>query len=196
MNTEGYGNVMNNIKIEGMPEPDSLFPNEERYIAQLQQIFPTYDDLIVFAARMIHSESEMADEIDRQNKLLKEFRQAIQIFAAESKKTSSEAVAMLLEGFADTGNVAAKSILKGIDHHRRRASKSVVAQRIDQKLKPLWIQHCKDALSAEIQISRLADLFEFNGCSVDFKKHIDERTLKRWAKEVGVVLKAGRPAKL
>lgn len=186
---------MSKTKNECVPELNSFFPNEARDIAQLKQVFKTYDDLIVFAARTMHSQSEMANEIERQKKLLNEYQLAINLFATKQEKLSAEAVTGLMEDLAKAENAGAKSILEGINRHRRRTSKHLVSQRIDQRLKPLWMQHCQDVLSAGIQINRLADLFEFNSCSIDFKKNIDERTLKRWAKEVGVFLKPGRPSK-
>ena len=74
--------------------------------------------------------------------------------------------------------------------------KKTVSNRIDQKLKPLWEQHCKKASESGVEISQLKDLFQIEGCSTEFKKHIDERTLRRWAKEsAGIEFKPGRPKK-
>lgn len=79
---------------------------------------------------------------------------------------------------------------------RRRFAKHAVSNREDQQLKPQWEAHCKKAIESGIEIARLNDLFQIEGCNPDFKKNIDVRTLKRWAKEsTGIVFKAGRPKK-
>lgn len=183
-------------KDELLRAEQAFFPNERKYVSQLRTILPNYDDLVVFAARGMHTEVAMAAEIERQRKLLKECQMAFNAFASDNEKLSSEAVRTLLGWLAESGNDGAKAIIKGVDIQKRRLSKSVVSHRIDQRLKPLWEKHCQDALLAGIEISRLADLFAFNNCDPEFKKCVDERTLKRWAKDVGVILKPGRPSKI
>lgn len=186
---------MKNTRIESASDVNSLFPHENEYIAQLRQLFGSYEDLLVFAARLMHTESKLVDEVSRLRCVISDHQQAINVFTSNLDRVSAETVSFLLEGLAASGSIGARSILDGIVRQNSRTSKKVVSQRIDQQLKPLWIQHCKDALSAGIGINRLADLFGFNDCSPSFKKFVDERTLKSWAKDAGLVFKPGRPPK-
>lgn len=74
--------------------------------------------------------------------------------------------------------------------------KKTVSQRKDQQLKPQWEAHCKKAVETGVAIAQLCDLFQIEGCSTDFKRYVDARTLKRWAKEsAGIEFKPGRPKK-
>lgn len=74
--------------------------------------------------------------------------------------------------------------------------KIAVSHRMDQQLKPQWEAHCKNAVKSGKAIAQLDDLFQIEGCSTDFKKHVDARTLKRWAKEAtGIQFKPGRRRK-
>lgn len=83
-----------------------------------------------------------------------------------------------------------------IQQIRSMIGKDSVSHRIDQKLKPLWIEHCKRSVSIGAKIDRLEDLFQISDCLSDFKKNIDARTLKRWAKEsAGINFKPGRKPK-
>ena len=43
-------------------------------------------------------------------------------------------------------------------------AKNAVAQRIDQKLKPVWISHCNDVKNSGVAIARLSDLLSAAGC--------------------------------
>ena len=70
--------------------------------------------------------------------------------------------------------------------------KKAVSNRPDQLLKAGWIAHCKNARLSGIQISRLDDLLQLEGYDPRTTK-ISGRNLKKWAKEVGVKFKAGRP---
>lgn len=82
------------------------------------------------------------------------------------------------------------------DGVKRRFAKNAVANRKDQLLKPMWLAHCKKAVESGRVITQLEGLFQIEGCPTDFKKHVDARTLKRWAKEVaGIEFKPGRPKK-
>lgn len=181
---------------DGEQADELLFPNEKKYVSQLRAAFPNYDDLVVFVARLMHTESAMSDEIERQGRLLREHQMALNIFASGNQKLSLNATKLLLGDLAESGNTSANLINKGVGLQNRRLLKNVVSHRIDQRLKPSWEKHCQNALSAGIGISRLTDLFGFNNCDPEFKRCIDERTLKRWAKSAGVILKPGRPSKI
>jgi hypothetical protein len=79
---------------------------------------------------------------------------------------------------------------------RSEIGKYAVSFREDQQLKPQWQAHCKKAVESGRTIAQLEDFFQIEGCSMDFKKNVDARTLKRWAKEAtGIEFKPGRPKK-
>lgn len=71
---------------------------------------------------------------------------------------------------------------------------NAVSHRDDQKLKPLWIEHCKKAIASNLNINTLDDLLNINGYDPSISK-IAPRTLKAWARLTGITFKAGRPKK-
>jgi hypothetical protein len=87
-----------------------------------------------------------------------------------------------LEGMLELSNIASKN------------AKKVVSCRSDQQQKAGWIEHCENAKKSGINILRLDDLFNIPGYDPLVTK-ISARTLKKWAKEIGIELKAGRPKK-
>lgn len=73
-------------------------------------------------------------------------------------------------------------------------AKRAVAHRPDQQLKPNWIAHCERLVKEGRSIDRLSDLLDVAGYDPALTK-IQSATLRRWASEVGVRFKAGRPKK-
>lgn len=71
---------------------------------------------------------------------------------------------------------------------------NAVSHRDDQKLKPLWIEHCKNAITKNLNINTLDDLLNIDGYDPSISK-IAPRTLKAWARVAGITFKAGRPKK-
>lgn len=69
-----------------------------------------------------------------------------------------------------------------------------VSHRADQVLRPAWEDHCKKIISEGHSVSRLDDMLNIPGYDHEITK-ISPRTLKAWAREAGITLKAGRPKK-
>lgn len=88
----------------------------------------------------------------------------------------------------------AEGRLMSDDDAKTRFAKEAVSFRLDQQLKLGWLEHCKNAKNNGFTINRLDDLLQLEGYVPEVTK-ISERTLKAWAKEAGIELKAGRPKK-
>ena len=73
-------------------------------------------------------------------------------------------------------------------------SKHAISHRADQQQKPGWIEHCKKAKQSGTKISALDDLTNIIGYDPRLLK-VSPRTLKMWAREVGIEFKPGRPKK-
>jgi hypothetical protein len=67
-----------------------------------------------------------------------------------------------------------------------------VSHRSDQRLKPYWLDHCKTALASGVEISTVNDLLNLEGYDPSLAR-ISGQTLRKWAREAGVLFKAGRP---
>ena len=82
------------------------------------------------------------------------------------------------------------------DSESRRAKDSV-ANRIDQKLKPAFLEFCEMVVSEgrHKEIDYLKDLLSIEGCDIEFKKNVDDVSLRKWARTKGIVFKTGRPSK-
>lgn len=84
----------------------------------------------------------------------------------------------------------------GYSEIRSRIARKVVDQRYDQQLKPIWKAHCRRTVKLGLPINTIKDLI--NAPGYDHRmKDIDEPSLKRWAKElgIGIEFKSGRPKK-
>ncbi len=66
-----------------------------------------------------------------------------------------------------------------------------LAHRTDQMLKPGWLDHCRSVIQSGKAISQLADLLDVEGYDSCVTR-LQPRTLKKWAREVGVTFKPGR----
>lgn len=76
-------------------------------------------------------------------------------------------------------------------HDSEKAKRSVSARQ-DQKLKPGWLEHCRKAIDAGIQIERLDDLLNVPGYDQEIVR-IQPSTLRKWAGLAGIAFKPGRP---
>ena len=66
-----------------------------------------------------------------------------------------------------------------------------LAQREDQLLKPGWLEHCRAVIQSGKEIRQLNDLLNTEGYDPRVTR-ITDRTLKSWAKDVGISFKPGR----
>lgn len=71
------------------------------------------------------------------------------------------------------------------------SGKNAVSARLDQRLKPGWIDHCRKAVASGIKRGQLEDLLNIVGYDPMITK-ISRQTLRNWAKEAGFKFIAGR----
>ncbi len=90
--------------------------------------------------------------------------------------------------------IANQAYLNGIKAQKTKQAKSAVSMREDQQLKPDWIDHCMKVKASGAEIRTLADLLNVQGYKPEITK-ITSITLKKWAGEVGIKFKPGRPKK-
>jgi hypothetical protein len=67
-----------------------------------------------------------------------------------------------------------------------------LANRDDQKLKPVWLAHCRALQESGTQIRTILDLLEVDSCNSEFGT-IKHPTLRKWASQgLGIKFQAGR----
>ena len=113
-----------------------------------------------------------------------------------AKLTASKELAMALRKQKVEHFTKLTVIQQESDDKLRRAAKvlakNAVSQRPDQILKPGWITHCTTLKHGGAVINNLDDLLSAPGYDAEITS-IAPRTLKAWAKDAGITLKAGRP---
>lgn len=82
------------------------------------------------------------------------------------------------------------------EHNRKliseRARQSSIAGKWQSKFEDGWKAHCSRAMKSGRKIERLPDLLNIEGYDPEITK-IDQQTLRKWASQVGITFKRGRP---
>lgn len=153
--------------------------------------------------RMLHISEHSVDPTTGMEPKLPDLALAMALRFAADRRIDSNADALQVLCFGNWLVGMASILASGSDlkdkRHYRELLKSVkseigrhaVSQRLDQILKPDWLEHCRRVKESGKEVRTIYDLI--NGYPVEDIKRIGFPTLKRWAREVGFKFVSGRP---
>ena len=91
-------------------------------------------------------------------------------------------------------NPILKRLIKAIKQRDSQSAKLAVSAREDQRAKKAWLIHCQSVKDSGIKVDKIDDLLDLAKYDPQFVA-ITPKTLKAWAKGLGLEFKAGRPRK-
>lgn len=77
-------------------------------------------------------------------------------------------------------------------HDSEKARRASIAGKWQSQFEDKWKDHCRRAMKSGCKIDRLPDLLNIEDYDPEITK-IEAPTLRRWAREVGITFKRGRP---
>lgn len=106
--------------------------NEQKNIELLKALNMSYGDLLVFAARLMCTESFLFEVNEELNALLRQHEMVLDVFADRGRKIAEGTRAALLELVAEANNSTARALIKGIELQKSNQGKKGARAKIER----------------------------------------------------------------